>query len=345
MTGSFAHGYALLIGVGKSAYPAWSLPVTVKDAVALESVLTDPNLCGYPNNKNHVCLLHDESATRNAILNGLNWLKEKSARDSEATVVVYYSGHGWLNKEGKDNYYLIPHDVEPFDIENSALSAQDFTNGLRQIQAQRLLVVIDSCHAEGMANSKDGYTAIKLPPSLIQISPPKSIVNDLKQGEGRAVFTSSRGTQVSWIRPDNAMSVYTYHLIEALKGKGNNQGDNVVRVSNLMNHLGRTVPKSALTLRQAEQTPFFDTAAEDFAVALLRGGKGLPNNPQFSQNEITSHDEINLAALKMARRALAILEEQAAAFGIHIPPYLRIDLEEKRRHVAELESKLKNIYD
>ena len=43
-----------------------------------------------------------------------------------------------------------------------------------------------------------------------------------------------------------------------------------------MNHLGKAVPESARTLYQAEQVPFFDTAAEDFAVAMLRGGKGLP---------------------------------------------------------------------
>ena len=29
-------------------------------------------------------------------------------------------------------------------------------------------------------------------------------------------------------------------------------------------------------LRGREQTPFFDAATEDFPVALLRGGKGLP---------------------------------------------------------------------
>jgi hypothetical protein len=29
------HGYALLVGVGRSAYPAWSLPTTASDATAL----------------------------------------------------------------------------------------------------------------------------------------------------------------------------------------------------------------------------------------------------------------------------------------------------------------------
>ncbi len=41
MSDLFTHGYALLIGVGNTANPRWSLPVTVKDAQALKAVLTD----------------------------------------------------------------------------------------------------------------------------------------------------------------------------------------------------------------------------------------------------------------------------------------------------------------
>jgi len=42
-----------------------------------------------------------------------------------------------------------------------------------------------------------------------------------------------------------------------------------------MNYLGKTIPESARDLYKAEQTPFFDFATEDFAIALLQGGKGL----------------------------------------------------------------------
>lgn len=103
------------------------------------------------------------------------------------------------------------------------------------------------------------------------------IVDELKQGEGRAVFTSSRGTQRSWIRPDNTMSIYTYHLVEALQGAGNQPGDTTVRLSNLMNYISKSVPVSALAYCQAKQIPFFDTTTEDFPIAMLRGGKGLPS--------------------------------------------------------------------
>ncbi len=230
---------------------------------------------------------------------------------------------------------MLQHDFKSSDIANSALSAQQFTQALRQIQAKRLWVVIDSCHAEGMATSKG-----ELPADFIATALPKGVVEALKQGEGRAVFTSSRGNQVSWIRPDGSMSLYTYHLIEALQGAANQPGDTKVMLSNLINHLGKTVPESARTLWQKEQTPFFDTAMEDFPIAMLRGGKGLPNSTPDSP-KIMTDQEVVTPALARAKRALAILEEQAASYGIRIPVDLQIELEEKRRQVMELQSRHK----
>ncbi|NET17127.1 MAG: caspase family protein, partial [Okeania sp. SIO1H6] len=152
MSEEFSHGYALLIGVGESAYPRLSLPVTVKDTQAIYAALIDPELCAYA--KDHIRVLNNEEATRDKILDGLKWLQESANTDKEATIFVYYSGHGWLNKDD-NRYYLLQHDIKVREMPASALSAEVFTEALRQIPAERLLVVIDSCHAAGMATSKD----------------------------------------------------------------------------------------------------------------------------------------------------------------------------------------------
>src|SRR5262249_23081189 len=107
-------------------------------------------------------------------------------------------------------------------------------------------------------------------------APPHALMDRLRSGEGRAVISSSRETQLSLERPDRALGLFTSHLLDALQGAANRPGDTEVRLSNLINHLGRAVPDSARTLYEAEQTPFFATATEDFPVAVLRGGRGLP---------------------------------------------------------------------
>ncbi len=98
MSDKFINGYALLIGVGESAYGKLSLPVTVKDTQAIYAALIDPELCAYADDKEHIRVLNNQEATKNAILDGLNWLKEKAESDRDATVFVYYSGHGWIDK-------------------------------------------------------------------------------------------------------------------------------------------------------------------------------------------------------------------------------------------------------
>lgn len=278
MTEIFEHGYALLVGVGKSAYPKLSLPVTVKDTQSLLAALIDSELCSYLDSEEHIQILNNEKATRDGILDGLKWLKEKADADPAATVLVYYSGHGWL-EDSEQGYYLLQHDIEPFDIAGSALSADDFTTALRQIQSERLLVILDCCHAAGMANSKEGKADnFKLPPGFSESSASvsKGFIDSLKEGKGRVVFTSCRGEQQSWIKDENS-SVYTYHLLEALQGAGNAPGDTEVRVSNLMQHLSKAVPESARSMYDAKQTPWFDMDTEDFAIAKIRGGKGLPD--------------------------------------------------------------------
>ncbi|NEO47376.1 MAG: caspase family protein [Moorea sp. SIO4A3] len=283
MPKQFNHGYALLIGVGESRYPRLSLPVTVNDTQAIKNALIDPDLCAYPENKEHIRVLNNKESTRDNILEGLQWLQESAKADPEATIFVYYSGHGWLNK-ADNRYYLVQHDIKPGKLAASALSAEVFTEALGQIPAKRLLVVIDCCHSGGMVTSKDTEKIIrevekedtKLADefdNLQQVSPSNGLVNQLKQG--RVVFTSSRGEEKSWIHPDGLYSIYTNHFLEALQGAANKPGDTDVKVSNLMNHLSKVVPESVRKFYQKQQTPNFDMATEDFVIAKLKGGKGF----------------------------------------------------------------------
>lgn len=277
MSELFNQGYALLVGVGHCTDSTLSLPVTVQDMKALQQILVNPALCAYPDNDQHIQLLHDQNATKSGILDSLAQLRDRVAADPEGTVIVYYSGHGWL-EQSTDCYYLIPHDFDRYDWRDTALSASDFNQALQAIKAKRLLVILDCCHAAGIGTAKDATASLQLPKGVVPIADPKGVLDALSQGEGRVVFTSCRGEEQSWVRQDNTLSVYTHHLIEALQGAASQTGTTEVTIFDLANHLGKMVPETAAAMKQ-KQTPRFEMLdTERFAIALLRGGKGLSSS-------------------------------------------------------------------
>ena len=312
MTELFKHGYALLIGVGQCADPQLSLPVTVKDMQALRQILTNPDLCAYP--ESNLQLLHDQDATKSAILESLGWLRDRVATDPEATVIVYYSGHGWL-EQSTDGYYLIPHNFDRYEWRDTALAANDFNQALQTIKAKRLLVILDCCHAAGMTAGKDPEAPLQLPKGVVPAPDPKGMLDALQQGEGRVVFTSCRGEEKSWIRQDNTMSVYTHHLIEALQGAASQSGATEVTVFDIANHLGKAVPTTATAIGKQQNPRFEMRDTERFAIALLQGGKGLPdgswdavqkNMPSGTQVQVTASGDRSVAIGGNATRSTII---------------------------------------
>lgn len=281
----FAHGYAVLIGVDENSVQAWSLPDVAKDIAALAGVLAHPERCAYP--QDNIKTLGGVAATRQGILESLDWLRERIESDvsGNATAVLYYSGHGWRDTTVEPpEYYLIPYDVREDRIRSRALRATDFAEAVNELKPRRLLVILDCCHAGGMGIKgalalPTGYAATALPSALLM---GKSLegggvkgLEALGQGAGRAVLSSSRGDQPSHIRPDRQMSVFTYHLIEALTGYAQPQeGATEVLVSDVMGHVWRHVPQSARADCAAEQEPEYQVSG-NFPVALLLGGKGL----------------------------------------------------------------------
>jgi uncharacterized caspase-like protein len=295
MAEQFANGYALLIAVDENHVPGWALPDVAKDVDGLQKVLTHPERCGYP--ADNVRVLKGQDATRMNILDGLEWLQEQiAANDSgNATAVVYYTGHGWRDTGAEPaQFYFIPYDVRAGKIRSRALRAEDFAEAVGALRPRRLLVVLDCCHAGGMGAKDvlplpDGYAKTAFMPAVLMAGegiiagPGAKGLDQLAAGKGRAVLSSSTGDQRSYMRPDGKMSIFTYHLIEALTGHARpEEGATEVLVSDMMGHVYRHVPESASKLRR-EQTPDYQVSG-NFPVALLLGGtpwsKGLaPPDP------------------------------------------------------------------
>jgi len=283
----FANGYALLVGVTQSQAPGADLPDVAKDIAAVYGVLTDPQRCAYP--AANAQTLVGEAATRQGILEGLDWLRQSLQSDGSgnATALIYYSGHGWRDASSAPPvYYLIPYDVRRETVRSRALRAEDFAAEVAALNPHRLLVVLDCCHAGGMGVkdviAASGWVNSAASPALLISDSPGTISGEaakgldlLSRGSVRAVLSSSQGAQLSYMRKDGKMSIFTYHLIEALTGHARPaEGATEVLVSDVMGHVWRRVPESARRDWNEDQQPDYQMTG-NFPVALLSGGKGL----------------------------------------------------------------------
>jgi uncharacterized caspase-like protein len=259
----FTHGHALVIGMGAD------LPDTIQDATGLGNILIDQERCAYPHSQ--VILLTGEKATRSAVLSALDALAQIA--DPEATVVVYFSGHGYrVAASLGEFYYLMPFGYDTGRLFETAIRGDEFTARLRAISAQKLLVLLDCCHAGGLTGPEpSGLTMTKAP------LPPEA-ASLLAEGRGRVLIASSQQDEYSYA--GKPYSAFTLALVEALCGEGVAAQDGYVRVSDLAMHAREVVP--GRTRKQQHPILHFEQA-DNFIISYYAAGQAQPKGLPFSE--------------------------------------------------------------
>lgn len=325
MSQNFRHGYAVVIGVGAD------LPVTIDDAQGVADLLRDPARCAYPSG--HVQLLTGENARRDHILTALDTLAEQAQADSEATMIVYFSGHGLETPD----YYLMPFGYNQADLHKTAISGGEFTERLRAIQAKKLLILLDCCYAGGQAEAK------ALP--VVKSPLPASFATELGKSSGRVIIASSRRDELSW--PGKPYSIFTAALLEALAGYGAFERDGYARVLDTVIWVGRKVPERS----NDRQHPIVKVSGleDNFALAYYAAGDKFPKKLDWAVNVPTMLPELEDAQVAAWQRMLANYRENLLILEERMGEYMdftAIPLQwtKNKRHfeakIVELERKM-----
>ncbi|GLL05100.1 caspase family protein [Dactylosporangium matsuzakiense] len=252
----FARGHALVIGVGAD------LPVTVRDARTVASVLEDPQRCAYPPNR--IRLLTEAEASRDNVVTALDAIAHAATPDD--SLLVYYSGHGVATPDGR--YFLLTHGADHTRPDETALSGRHFTALLTAMPVRRLLLLLDCCRAGGIFDN-----SIEKGPTTVRPAVPLDVQDLLAHGKGRIVIASSRADEVSIIK--NGISVFTRVLVEAFCGLGAARRDGFVYATDLALHARQRVPALTDNLQHPDLN-FED--ADNFRVAFYAAGSTEPKD-------------------------------------------------------------------
>lgn len=245
--------YVLAIGVSRyTKHPENNLKFAAKDAIDFAAAMNAQKGKLYRDVSAKV--LTDAQATRENVVDGLQWLKRSATQHDVA--MIFMSSHG-DNSSGQ--YYFIPSDFDKARLESTSVLFTYIKDAVASIPG-KVIVFMDTCHA-GDVLGKRGAKAIA--PNI------DGIVNELISAEnGAVVFTSSTGRQQSLEDQKWNNGAFTRALIDGLGGKADMTGKGRVTINMLDLYLSERVKE----LTQGRQTPTTakPQTIQDFPIAVVR---------------------------------------------------------------------------
>ena len=220
--------YALIIGIDRYTGEWQPLQNAVNDAKEIERILKEKYFI------THFRTLFDEQASRENILQGLEWIMQNSKE--EDNVFIYYSGHGEYNKDMQRGFWV------PFDATSKSftkyISNEDIKSFLSGIKSKHTLLVADACFSGDIFRGK----TITIP-----FENSTKYYNKIYSLNSRKAMTSG-GLEPVMDKGKNGHSVFAYYFLKAL----NNNDQKYYDAGQLFNYLKIPV------VNNSYQTPVYN---------------------------------------------------------------------------------------
>lgn len=202
-----------------------SLPFTVNDGMAMKELFIkhfgtdESNIISLGNNNN-------QEVQRTDILRNVRYISRIA--EPEDTLIFYFSGHGF--SDGNIGY-LATFETDRDFPSDTCISIPRIKEELKNSKAKRKMLIIDSCHS--------GIGAGKNLPSQMSKDFEESLFANLS--EGWVVFSSCKRNEESYFLEDKFMSVFSFYLIEGLKGNADSNGDSIITLEDLNKYVTKKV--------------------------------------------------------------------------------------------------------
>jgi len=166
-----------------------------------------------------------------------SWIDGMAETD---TAVLYFSGHGFLDGDGK--LYLASLNCDARDPVPGGVSVSWLREQLLKCPARCKVLLLDACHAGASKGVGDTRATAK------------AIEAEMRKLPDMVTLASCEGEQESYLWPGKKQSLFTYWLSEGTKGHADNDADGRVSMDELTEYVQRNVTRTAEVLDH-EQTP------------------------------------------------------------------------------------------
>ena len=151
-------------------------------------------------------------------------------------VVVFYSGHG-VPGQRDDKGYLLPADADPNVPELNAYPIDLlYANLAKLTEAGSVAVFLDACFSGG---SQRGMLIENASPVYVSAALPTAVAGAM------TVLTAASGGQLASWDTTAGHGMFTHHLLDALYGKGDADGDGRVSAAEAKRYLDRHMTRAA----------------------------------------------------------------------------------------------------
>ncbi len=230
--------YALVVGISKFANHAGGLndlKYANADAQAIARFLQTP--AGGRFRAENLLLLVNEQATLAALQSAMKNFIVRAGPDD--LLLIFLASHGSPDPFAPQNLYFLTHDTDVDRMADTAFAMKDFKRLLdSNVRTRRMILFVDTCHSAGLTGSR-GESSRGLDNNLVNLYAEKL----LYQEEGKAVITSSDVNESSQESPrwGGGHGVFTYFLLEGMRGMADSNVDLVVTVGELFRFVRQRV--------------------------------------------------------------------------------------------------------
>jgi len=229
--------WAVVIGIND--YPRIrKLKYAVNDAKAFYDLLVQTNQIPPEN----VFLMLNEQANLKQVRSTLGTrLKNKASKDD--MVIIYFAGHGaterdMMSPDGDGlEKYLLPYDAVPNDLYSSALPMREIAHILHRISSERLVFIADACYSGASGGRTVSTTGIRANLS-------DAFIERIAGGKGKIIITASSANEVSVEKDELRHGVFTYYMVEGLRGRADSDRDGLITVDEAYRYVSDKVTRA-----------------------------------------------------------------------------------------------------